>query len=62
MRTISDEDARLNALWMEHFAQPVPMLGAGDLVREVLSAHGVLLTPEVEGQGEGASRDCGDGT
>jgi hypothetical protein len=33
---MSDEDRLLDALWREKFGEPLPILGGGDFVREVL--------------------------
>jgi len=33
---MTDEDRRLDALWRERFGEPLPILGAGEIVRAVL--------------------------
>jgi hypothetical protein len=33
---MTDEDRALDALWRERFGEPLPILGAGDIVRAVL--------------------------
>lgn len=39
--SLSIEDQVLDALWREHFGQPLPMRGAGEAVRVVLRTKGV---------------------
>lgn len=33
---VSDEDRLYDSLWREKFGEPLPILGGGDCVREVL--------------------------
>jgi hypothetical protein len=33
---MTEEDRELDALWREKFGEPLPILGGGDFVREVL--------------------------
>ena len=47
MTPMSDEDRLLDALWREKFGVPLPILGGGDFVREVLGlATGAGGLPE----------------
>ena len=34
---LSDEDRALDALWREKYGVPLPILGAGDIVRAILA-------------------------
>nr|MBB5292260.1 hypothetical protein [Brevundimonas basaltis] len=34
---MTDEDRELDALWRERFGEPLPILGAADIVRAVLA-------------------------
>ena len=36
LSSMTDEDRALDALWRERFGEPLPILGAGDIVRAVL--------------------------
>jgi hypothetical protein len=36
MQVMTEEDRELDALWRERFGEPLPILGAGKFVREVL--------------------------
>lgn len=38
--TMTDEDRALDALWRERFGEPLPILGAGEIVRSVLGLPG----------------------
>ncbi len=44
-RVLSPDDAALDALWRETFGQPLPILGAGNIVREILKERGVTVPP-----------------
>lgn len=45
VRPLSADDAALDALWRETFGQPLPILGAGHIVREILRERGVAVPP-----------------
>lgn len=38
---LSNEDAVLDRLWREVFDQPLPLIGAGPVVRSILKKEGV---------------------
>jgi hypothetical protein len=38
---LSPDDAHLNRLWNETFGQPMPVIGAPDVVRRILLQNGV---------------------
>lgn len=38
---MSAEDAALDVLWRETFGEPLPMMGAADIVRTILRNNGV---------------------
>lgn len=38
---LSAEDQALNDLWREHFDEPLPMIGAGEIVQQILRKNGV---------------------
>jgi len=38
---LSPDDAHLNRLWNETFGQPMPVIGAPDIVRRILLQNGV---------------------
>lgn len=44
-RVLSPDDAALDALWRETFGQPLPILGAGHIVRKILKEQGVAVPP-----------------
>lgn len=44
-RTLSADDTALDALWRETFGQPLPILGAGHVVRKILKERGVAVPP-----------------
>lgn len=44
-RPLSPDDAALDALWREAFGQPLPILGAGHIVREILKDQGITVPP-----------------
>jgi hypothetical protein len=39
--TMSPEDAALDMLWRRTFGEPLPMMGASEIVRTILRGHGV---------------------
>ncbi|CAN5288373.1 hypothetical protein BH10PSE1_BH10PSE1_25100 [soil metagenome] len=39
MPPTSNEDLELDQLWREMFGQPLPMLGAPEVVRAILAEH-----------------------
>jgi hypothetical protein len=43
---MSPEDMALDVLWRDTFGEPLPMMGAADIVRTILRRHGVE-TPKV---------------
>ena len=45
VRELSPDDAALDALWRETFGQPLPILGAGHIVRKILKDQGVAVPP-----------------
>ena len=45
VRELSPDDAALDALWRETFGQPLPILGAGHIVRKILKEQGVAVPP-----------------
>lgn len=44
-RSLSADDTALDALWRETFGQPLPILGAGHVVRKILKERGVAVPP-----------------
>ncbi|MGH6978535.1 MAG: hypothetical protein ACRED4_04490 [Brevundimonas sp.] len=38
---MSPEDMALDVLWRDTFGEPLPMMGAADIVRTILRNHGV---------------------
>lgn len=38
---LSTEDTVLDRIWREHFDQPLPLIGAGPVVRSILKKEGV---------------------
>ena len=44
-RLLTPEEVRLDQLWREHFGQPLPILGAGHIVREILKDQGITVPP-----------------
>lgn len=38
---MNDDDCAYDLLWQERFNQPLPMLGAGEIVRRILMDDGV---------------------
>lgn len=45
---MSAEDMALDALWREAFGEPLPMMGASDIVRTILRNHGVEVPKVLE--------------
>ena len=39
MEPTSEDDIELDRLWRRAFKQPLPMLGAPDIAREILNEH-----------------------
>lgn len=48
MTPMTDEDRALDALWRQHFGEPLPILGAGPFVRQVLAGRAPAAPPEPE--------------
>lgn len=47
LSTMTQEDRDLDALWRERFGEPLPILGASDIVRAVLGLSSAA-PPEAE--------------
>ena len=45
---MSPEDATLDVLWRETFGEPLPMMGAADIVRTILRNNGVEVPRALE--------------
>lgn len=45
---MSPEDMALDALWRDTFGEPLPMMGAADIVRTILRNHGVEVPRVLE--------------
>lgn len=43
--TMTDEDRALDALWRDRFGEPLPILGAADIVRAVLGLPSTAPPP-----------------
>ncbi|HAL07720.1 MAG TPA: hypothetical protein DCP26_10290 [Brevundimonas sp.] len=39
---VSDQEQRLAQAWRAHFRQPLPILGAADIVEQILIEHGAI--------------------
>lgn len=55
-RKLSPDDAVLDVLWRETFGQPLPILGAAAIVREILKERGVVV-PRALSQKTGGNRN-----
>lgn len=45
---MSPDDMALDALWRDTFGEPLPMMGAADIVRTILRNHGVDVPKVLE--------------
>lgn len=56
MGQLSDEDAHLDEQWRLVFGQPLPMLGAPDIARQILNEH--IARQEAEPAKRGTPSDA----